>query len=176
MIPPKCFYSDKILELIEKKSIIGNNKTTEHSRIIVSIGSGRAETEMESGELCICLDRDKKSLYACAFAAKYLWKKSANVVFYWYDIKEGISLLLSAIGLASKLPVVVLFQHPSPSKETKNRTILQSTFEECIKAMENKVVESIHFVYDTTSETKGTCWKKMHYLILSNQCVIKHTN
>jgi hypothetical protein len=33
--------------------------TIEHKRLIVSIGAGRAETEMNSNDLCICLDKDK---------------------------------------------------------------------------------------------------------------------
>jgi hypothetical protein len=131
-----------------------------HSRVIVSIGSGTAETEMESGELCVCLDKDKKSLFTCAFAAKYLWKKHANVIFSWYDTKDGILDLLSAINFKTLLPVVVLFQHPSPSMDCKNRKNLQSTILECISAKERNVVESIHFVFDTNLGTKGNCWKE----------------
>jgi len=146
-----------------------------HSRVIVSIGSGTAETEMKSGELCVCLDKDKKSLYTCAFAAKYLWKKHANVILLWYDTKDGIIDLLTAINTRSLLPVVVLFQHPSLSMKSKNRTNLQSTIQECITAKESNVVESIHFVYDTNSGTKGTYWKEREiFVIVERMCDRTH--
>ena len=162
-----------MLALLETKhaSTISCNSKKKNDRVIVSIGSGRAETEMQSGELCVCLDKDKKSLYTCAFASKYLWKERSNIVFLRYDLKDGIFNLLSAIKGAVNLPVVVLFQHPSPSKANKNRVALKCTFRDCVLAKEQNIVESIHFVYDTKSETKGNCWKEKElFKVLKSMC------
>ncbi len=115
---------------------------------------------MQSGELCVCIDKDRKSLYACAFASTYLWRKSSKIVFLLYDMQHGITNLLLRIKLASKLQVVVLIQHPSPSTANLNRSILKSTFRECIIAKARNDVNSIHFIYDTNSGGKGICWKE----------------
>jgi hypothetical protein len=135
--------------------------TIEHKRLIVSIGAGRAETEMNSNDLCICLDKDKKSLYSCAFARKYLMKSKSPLVFGQYNMKDGgIIKLLKSIKMVTKLPLQILFQHPSPSQANENRSVLQSTFIECIKAQREELVERIHFVYDSTPDNvRGTSWK-----------------
>lgn len=116
--------------------------------------------EMQSGELCVCLDKDRKSLYACAFASKYLWRKKSKILFLLYDVKNGIKDLLRQIKLASELPVVVLIQHPSPSTLDKNMAILKSTIHQCITAKEMNYVDSIHFVYNTNSGSTGTSWNE----------------
>ena len=86
--------ADRLLELVGK---YGSTGTTKHNRIIVSIGAGRAETEMNSNDLCVCLDKDRKSLYACAFACKYLTKRATRTIFQQNDTKRGIIELLTNI-------------------------------------------------------------------------------
>ena len=69
------------------------------------------------------------------------------------------------------MPLLVLFQHPSPGKEGDNRSILRSTFLECIQAQRAKTVESIHFVYDVASNARGTSWKSNElYNLVQRMC------
>ena len=51
-------------------------------RIIVSVCSVRSEVEMQSSDLCLCLDKYNKSIYAGAFGYKYLHDEKTNVIFY----------------------------------------------------------------------------------------------
>jgi hypothetical protein len=148
-----------------------------NKRLIVSIGAGRAETEINSNDICVCLDKNKKSLYSCAFACKHLKKTKIPIIFHQYNMKDGgLVKLLTSIKKVSNLSIQILFQHPSPSSDIKNKRILQSTIQECINAQRIYVVESIHFVYDSTPNARGTSWGRheLHNLV-HDLCVKNET-
>ena len=46
------------------------------SRIVVSVCSGRSEVEMNSSDLCVCLDVHKRSLVGSAFAHHCMHKRT----------------------------------------------------------------------------------------------------
>ena len=86
-------------------------------------------------------------------------KTKSPTLFGQYNMMSGriIKLLESIKTVAANLPVHILFQHPSPRKANENRSVLHSTFLECIKAQREQLVEGIHFVYDSTLKNmRGT--------------------
>jgi hypothetical protein len=63
-------------------------------RIVVSIDRGRAQMEMHSSNLHICLDMDKWMLFCAKFAMKYLFRKKSNPILQHFNMKEGLAELL----------------------------------------------------------------------------------
>ena len=123
-------------------------------RVIVSVGSGACQLELKSRDLCLCLDKNKKSLYAGAIASQYLYRRQSRIVFFWHDIHDGLGDLLSAVSSETGLPTLVLFQHPSPSRDRLWRSSLANAFRDCVAVMLAGHIERIFFVYDV-SETKN---------------------
>ncbi len=86
-----------------------------------------AETELHSEEMCICLDVDKKSFYSSHFALKILLSKKANnIIFHKHDMSVGLYSLLQVIKKSTALPLVILFQHPFPTKNLHKLSIASS--------------------------------------------------
>ncbi len=53
---------------------------SKYKRIVVWICAGRAETELLSEDLCICMDVDKQALFSSLFALRYMYRKKANII------------------------------------------------------------------------------------------------
>ena len=111
---------------------------------------------MRSNDLCICLDTDKRAIYAGKFAAQYLSNRKKNVLFHHHDMRNGLLQLLTDIRKRANLPLIVLFQHPCP---TGDNEVIALACLECVSAMQHDIVQSIHFVYDCHSSTTKTYWK-----------------
>ncbi len=82
----------------------------------MSVGCGRAEMEIHSSDLHVCIDINKRALFCAKFAVSYLFRKKGNVIIQHYNINEGLSHILKKIR--ERLPsieLIVLFQHPNPS-------------------------------------------------------------
>ena len=127
------------------------------SRVVVSVCSGRSEMEMNSRDLCVCLDVHKRSLFVSAFAHHYMHKKR-NVVFRHHDMANGLLQLFTNIYTITKLPMLVLFQHPSPSLNHKSRVGLSVASRDCVFALTQQVINSVHFVYDAHRNTAKNFW------------------
>ena len=144
--PPKDYC--QLIEIIE--SYVDQQIDKYNKKIIVLVGSGRAQMEMHSDDLYVCLDIDKCALYCAKFAMKYLFRKKSNVIVQHYNIKEGLSFLLHKIHrhIPSSVEMVVLFQHPSPRNDPVVRDVLIQGAMNCCKICIKKIMSSIHFVYD----------------------------
>lgn len=128
-------------------------------QIIVSVGCGRAQMEMYSSDLHICLDKDKRALFCAKFATKYLFKKKSNLILQHYDMNDGLSALLSSVHIwLPWLELKVIFQHPSPSIDPRYRNALTRQISECMSLCAEDIVASVHFVYDWHRDRN--CWKK----------------
>ena len=111
---------------------------------------------MHSNDLCICLDIDKRSLYAGKFAEQYMSSRKGNVLYHHHDMGNGLFSLLRQIRNTVNMPVVVLFQHPCPTGDNNSIALASK---DCIRAMLENAVSSIHFVYDSHLSNKKTFWK-----------------
>jgi hypothetical protein len=89
-----------------------------HNRMIVSVGCGRAEMEMHSCNLYICLDIDKRALFCAKFSMRYLFRKKGNIILQHYNMNKGLSTILTQIQeKLTTVELIVLFQHPNPSEK-----------------------------------------------------------
>jgi hypothetical protein len=121
----------------------------------VSLCAGRAETELLSEDLCICMDVDKQALFSSLFALGYMYRKKANIIYHIPDMFVGIYSLLETIRKISELPVVVLFQHPCP---TKSKDKLSRSASDCFRALSDYFIDSIYFVYNSHANLNKNCW------------------
>ena len=118
--------------------------------IVVSVCSGQSETEMQSQmNLCICLDTNKKSLFASKFIYKYSPQpKGSNVLLHYFDMSKGLLQLLNSLSSRCHLPIIVLFQHPSPSPEKTSRNAIATAYKDCMHVLVSGYMEEIHYVFD----------------------------
>ena len=135
---------------------------------MVSVCAGRCETELQASKstLVICLDIDKRSLYAGAMVGRYL-HQSKNVLFHPFNMgseDEATNLLQLIHALNDQVVenldlaegcIHILFQHPSPSRDSRSiRNIAVATHYCCIGFLYN--VSTIDFVYDENES--GNTW------------------
>ncbi len=59
------------------------------------MGCGRAEMEMHSWDLHVCLDIDKRALFCAKFAMRYPFRKKGNAILQHYNMNEGLSHILT---------------------------------------------------------------------------------
>jgi hypothetical protein len=133
-----------------------------YKRIVVSLCAGRAETELLSEDLCICMDVGKRALFSSLFALRYMYRKKANIIYHRRDMSVGVYSLLQTIWKISELPVVVLFQHPCP---TKSRDKLSRSASDCFRTLSDYFIDSVHFVYDSHVNLNKNC---LNYHSLKN--------
>ena len=89
------------------------NTTSNES--IVSMGAGSGASELLSPLMCLCLDIDRRALYA-GILQQQLYSSNSLTVFALFDYTKGITELLHEIKSTMKLDLIrVLVQHPSPS-------------------------------------------------------------
>ena len=121
----------------------------------------------------VCFDIDKRGLVAGAFANAYLSRKShvkRSVIFHKHDMNQPLSPILSSFKVMTKLPIIVLFQHPSPSKEVKSRDAIARASLDCISCLASETVQSVNFVYDGHPDPRKNCWRGNR---LRNHCISK---
>jgi len=145
------------------------------NRVIVSVCCGSAQTEMHSSsrDFNICLDVDKRALYSALFSLKYLHEGKSNMIIQYHDMKDGFYDILHTIQTNTQLPILILFQHPSPTTEIRHRQALIKAALHCIMCLFIiDEVQSIHFVYDW-NENSNTCWQKNELrLFLLKECYL----
>jgi hypothetical protein len=111
-------YSDLLLQIIDSYCMGRVDRI--HNRIIISVGCGRAEMEMHSCDLHICLDMDKRALFCAKFAISYLFRKKDNTILLHYTMNKGLSNIVTQIQeKLTAVKLIVLFQHPNPSEKRK---------------------------------------------------------
>jgi hypothetical protein len=133
------------------------NSLSEFNRIVVSVCAGMAETELHSNEMCICLDVDKRFLFSANFAQTLLCPKEYNrLICHRHDMSNGLYSLISQLRDRTALPLVILFQHPSPTMKPHKLSIASR---DCFRALSDNVLESVHYVYDRHIDHSKTFWK-----------------
>ena len=156
-----------ILNFLSKYSALSR-----FNRIVVSVCAGMAETELHSEEMCICLYLDKRSFFSSHFALKFLRTKQCNnIIFHRHDMSVGLYAFLQAIRESKALPLVILFQHPWPTKNLHKLSIASS---DCFHALSENTVQGVHFVYDWHTNPAKKCWEDYDslFLIITAQCPI----
>ncbi len=96
------------------------------------------------------IDKDKRSLFATAFASKYFYRSKRE---------NGLLSILCPLQHICCVPLVVLFQHPSPVSRDKLSNYLAEASRQCIIALGDGILDSIHFVYDVHEYPTKTSWK-----------------
>jgi hypothetical protein len=140
-----------------------------YKRIIVSVGCGRAEMEMHSCDLHICLDIDKYALFCAKIAMRYLFRKKGNIILQQYNMIEGLSHILTQIqDKLTTVELLVLFQHTNPSEKRIVCDVSIKGIMECLEMCFMEIVASVHFVYDW--HPNKNCWKvnELKTLIMDN--------
>ncbi len=133
----------------------------------MSVCSGRSQTEVHSDDLCLCLDKDKQSLFATAFALKYLCRRKNNIVYCHQKMENGLLNILTSLQHICCVPLVVLFQHPSPVSRDKSGNYLAEASRQCIMALGDGIIDSIHYIYDVHESSSKTSWKGKCLLVVS---------
>ncbi len=113
--------------------------------------------EMHSCDLHICLEFDECALFCAKFAISYLFRKKDNIIFQHYNMKEGLSNIVTQIQ--EKLTTVelrVLFQHPNPSEKRIVHNVLIRGIIDCLEMCFMEMVASVHFVYNW--HPNKNCW------------------
>jgi hypothetical protein len=148
-------YPEGLLDIIQ--SYFDTNQNKFYNKIIVSVGCGRAQMEMHSSNLHICLNINKHALLCAKFVMKYLFRKKSNLILQHYNIKEGLIQLSTTIH--TKIPsvdLVVIFQHPSLSIDPVVRDALIGRTMWCMSMCMIDIVSNVHFIYDWHSNRN--CW------------------
>lgn len=127
-----------------------------------------------TSDLCICLDVNKRSLYASAFTHKYLYRNRAKLLFHHFDMSKGLFQLIKLLSSHVDIPISVLFQHPSPSPETRNINAISTAVADCVDALRADLITSCHFVYDSHNSKHTSDWdsKRIQSLCNSNIPII----
>jgi hypothetical protein len=80
----------------------------------------------------------------------------------------GLYSLIKQLRDSTALPLVILFQHPSP---TMNHHKLSIAYRDCFRAFSDNVVESVHYVYDSHTNHSNNFWKyKSLIRTITGQC------
>jgi hypothetical protein len=155
-----CFGSDKLIDILHSYVQASQTSLKQESigRIVVSVCSGRCETEIQAKpqDLCLCMDKDKRSLFAAAFSHKYLQKKKSYLLFQHFDMGNGLQDFLSRLALKATVPIVVLFQHPSPSPDARSVNDISLAVRDCILLLLSGHIKSVHVVFDC--HKSKNCW------------------
>lgn len=154
-----------ILELLIS-TITSFVKASNFNRIVLSLCGGRGETECQakSDDLVVCLDTDRRSLFTGKFMARFITGSKKNVIFSKFDYSHGLFDFVRLVQLAANLPVILLFQHPSPSADEKSRQALQTAVYESAKSLQLGYSSSIYFIFDCNSTVGKNTWS---YLTLT---------
>ncbi|OEU22185.1 hypothetical protein FRACYDRAFT_232339 [Fragilariopsis cylindrus CCMP1102] len=136
------------------KRICDNDKNNKN-RIYVSLCCGTTATELNSNEICLCLDMDRRSLFSASINLHQRNKKTIFMSYYDYS-NNNLTDLFQQLKETTKKRISVLYQHPSPSPATLNK-FSQSCSRVAASLLAGHVAE-ICMVYDHKST--GTCWNE----------------
>jgi hypothetical protein len=97
--------------------------------------------------------------------ARFITGSKKNVIFSKFDYSQHELLdFIRLVHLEANLPVVLLFQHPSPSADEKSRQALQTAVCESAKSLQLLYSSSIYFIFDCNSTVGKNTWS---YLTLT---------
>ena len=128
--------------------------------VVLSVGAGSCETEMQADPsvLIVCLDTNKRSLYAGRMNERALKNlKKTNLLMKHFDM-AGTGNLIKSIRHHTHLPITVLFQHPSPSTDTKSRNAIRAAGSGCVEALFSKSIQEVAIVFDF--KDRANCWSE----------------
>ena len=112
---------------------------------------------MSSALPCLCLDNDRRAVFAGIVNLKGNCAGKKNCHFHsYFDMRKSQELRNICCLLKQSLPnhsLKVLFQHPNPSKGDT----YDACSDVCMNLLSLKILEEIHFVYDV--KDNHTCWK-----------------
>jgi hypothetical protein len=114
--------------------------------LVVSICAGTGATELSSDKMCLCLDTDKRALYAGVLQMHKSIRR--RCVFSIFDYSQDLTDLLISLKSKIGLDIRILVQHPSPSKDTQSRKNLALAGNSILCAMLQGLVTHVTFVYD----------------------------
>lgn len=114
---------------------------------------------MSSQDLCVCFDNDKRSIFVSKFSSTYLNRAKSNVIHHYEDMADNLYSLLGSIFDKTKMPIHVLFQHPSPSSTKKSQDDIAKASNQCFLALQSKAIVSVHYVYDHHPSIAKKCWR-----------------
>lgn len=95
-------------------------------------------------------------MYCAAFVHKYLQRGRSNLLFQKFDMGKGLLTYIRKLYAATDVPIVLLFQHPSPSANSKNTNSFATATNDCALALSLGLIKSVFFVFDH-HKTKN-CW------------------
>ena len=98
---------------------------------------------MQGNDLCLCMDKDKRSLFNASITACYFYK-SKNAIFHQRDMSDNLHMLVKKVSNILKIPVVILFQHPSPSSKVS----ISLAGKSCLLLLSNGHADKIVVVFD----------------------------
>lgn len=113
-------------------------------------------TELQSCSLCLCLDKNRRSLQAGVMLKKFDPKSKNRVILAQFDYSSSLRDLLAAISESIGLDVKILLQHPTPSLQ--GACPLRKACHDIIHCMEDREVSALCFVYDHC--LKKNTWSK----------------
>ena len=73
--------------------------TLKAKQLVISVGSGHCGTELQSEELCLCLDSSNRSLFAGAMTNKFV-VKSPSKLFYHLIVSDNLHMLVKEVKKA----------------------------------------------------------------------------
>lgn len=137
-------------------------RSAHFQRIVISVCAGIGETECQAsaGDLVLCFDNSRRSLFSGKFMSRFFYPSSKrNVIFSVFDYSHDLLDFMKELHLkVPSIPKVLLFQHPSPSPEVKSRTALKTAILESSISLKLGYVSSIHFVFDHNSTVGKNTW------------------
>jgi hypothetical protein len=142
---------ETISEQVKKAQKAGNR-----IQLVVSVCAGTSATELNSDQLCLCLDTDRRALQAAVINMGGFGK--SNVILAHFDMSKRLLQLLQLIKQKTEMDIVVLLQHPNPSKDDTSRNDIAKAGFDCVCALQTRIISSVHLVFDY-HPTK-TCWTR----------------
>ena len=120
--------------------------------IVISLGSGTAVSEHCLSQTCLCLDKDRRSVYTASLLAKVIGVKSIFSAVFDIEKDDLLGLFAAVKAKCPSSSITVLFQHPNPSK----KKTLQAAGFACTTAIYNNFIDKAVLVFDHKSS--GNCW------------------
>ena len=144
-------------------------------RIVISLGSGVGAMEMSSSTVCLCIDKDRRSVFAgIVNMMGNRCEKNKMMYHCYFDYTVRLDYLLSKLkALYVTNDIIVLFQHPSPAMGDRDSFAMAG--KHCILSLLQGQVERIYFVYDVNHRKESVCWsyEEMKNCFFSKVCLKK---
>jgi hypothetical protein len=70
------------------------------------------------------------------------------VILAHFDMSKRLLQLLQLIKQKTEMDIVVLFQHPNPSKDDNSRNTIAKAGFDCVCALQTRIISSVYLVFD----------------------------